>query len=259
MKKTISIILLVVITAGISGGGIYLWQKSIWDKEKAKLTSEINDLQKQASQMQATTQPQTAKNQNTTVGLGCPENYKEYISKNLGVNFCYPETVGDPSGSPSAIEVTEEGDKIFVYNQGTNKETEQYVEVFNKNKNDTLVQAIEKTLLQNISKDKCWTSPLLLSENPLGGITYPENYVLANPLEYPIPENSTDFSSFFANAGNCPEEYRETNGIRYFMMDQNSPDRFFFFSIGQYFISGWPPAGTGKPAWQETIKIFAKK
>ena len=44
MKKTILVIVLLVVVAGVSGGGVYFWQKSILDKEKASLEKEITDL-----------------------------------------------------------------------------------------------------------------------------------------------------------------------------------------------------------------------
>jgi len=248
MKKTILIIITVSVVAGLSGGGVYLWQKSVWDKEKMNLTSELNALQKQPSQFQ------TTEKQNATLDLNCPENYKKYISENLGIGFCYPEAVGEPGD----MVVTEEvGDKIFVHYQSMSKERGQFVEVFNKDTNDTLVRAIEKKFLQNISKDKCWASLLTQTSgavNVLNAFEYPQSYIFANPLQYPVPENPTDFSDALANAGNCPNGYYATNGIRAFMMDQNNPDRFFFLDIGQYYISG-----TNQPAWQETIKIFQKE
>lgn len=192
---------------------------------------------------------------NTTINLNCPENYKEYISTILGVGFCYPEKVGDSSYS-STVKVTEVDEKIYVYYDTITKEQGQFVEVFDKEKTDTLVQAIEKQFLQGISKDKCWA---VLATTPSGAqnffnaVEYPKSYIFAQALKYPMPENPAYMSEAFANADNCPADYRSTNGIRSFMMDQNNPDRFFFFNIGQYSI-----AGTNQPTWQETIKILGK-
>ena len=55
MKKTIFMILVAILIAGVSGGGVYFWQKSILDKEKAILTIELNDLKRQKSNIENTT------------------------------------------------------------------------------------------------------------------------------------------------------------------------------------------------------------
>ena len=50
MKKVLLMILLIIIVASASGGGVWYWQKGILEKEKTKLTNEINDLQKRETQ-----------------------------------------------------------------------------------------------------------------------------------------------------------------------------------------------------------------
>lgn len=49
MKKIILIILFIIFIAGLSGGGVWYWQKNIWDKEKAQLTNELYNLKTQKS------------------------------------------------------------------------------------------------------------------------------------------------------------------------------------------------------------------
>ena len=56
MKKTILIILTVVVVAGISGGGVYLWQKNTEKKEKNKLEKELELLKKQEAQLNSVDQ-----------------------------------------------------------------------------------------------------------------------------------------------------------------------------------------------------------
>jgi hypothetical protein len=242
MKKVILIILGILLVAGVAGGGVWYWQKSVWEKERAELTNELNNLQKQISQ-------QTVEKKVATTDLNCPDKYKKYISKKLGVGFCYPEQVGDVS-MDLVVKVSESDNKIFVYYQDRTVESGQFIEVFDKEKNDTLTQAMEKRFLQEFSKDKCWAS---LRKDDDGVDMKPVNgQIFADGLRYPAPEN--EMLPFFANSDNCPIAYAATNGIRYFMMDENNPDRFFFFSIGQYSING-----ENQPLWQDTVKVFPKE
>ncbi|HRY60444.1 MAG TPA: hypothetical protein P5096_03620 [Patescibacteria group bacterium] len=251
MKKIFFIIFLIILAAGLSSYGVWYWQKSIFDKEKAMLQKAIDDLKANQSNLNQsiTVKPET----NNGASLNCPKNYTEYISNNLGVGFCYPKTIKNPDSSIGVV-VIEEGDKIFINFEGRPISDGQFVEVFNKDKRDTLVQAIEKKLLQGISKDKCWANQTAAPSGTLNffnAVEYPKSYIFTSALKYPVPTNPED--PFFVNMGDCPKEYAATNGIRAFMMDQNNPDRFFFFSIGQYYI-----AVENEPAWQETFKVFAK-
>ncbi|MDD5731521.1 MAG: hypothetical protein PHU42_01370 [Patescibacteria group bacterium] len=45
MKKIILTILLIIVVAGVSGGGVYLWQKGILNGGKAKVITEVSALQ----------------------------------------------------------------------------------------------------------------------------------------------------------------------------------------------------------------------
>uniref|UniRef100_A0A7C4R5K1 Uncharacterized protein n=1 Tax=candidate division CPR3 bacterium TaxID=2268181 RepID=A0A7C4R5K1_UNCC3 len=54
----------------------------------------------------------------------------------------------------------------------------------------------------------------------------------------------------------CPVGYSLANGARYFMMDKNHPDRFFFFSIGQYGIMLDPNDMQNSKLWQETVVVY---
>lgn len=71
-------------------------------------------------------------------------------------------------------------------------------------------------------------------------------------MQVMYPDQSTETDPFsLSTATVCPEAYRKTNGIRYFMTDRAHSDRFAFFDIGQYVI----PGGDGT-AWQDTFTFF---
>ena len=59
MKKAILMIVVAVVIAGVSGGGVYLWQQGVVEKEKASLMNEISILQKQISQKQTVAPKET--------------------------------------------------------------------------------------------------------------------------------------------------------------------------------------------------------
>jgi len=54
--------------------------------------------------------------------------------------------------------------------------------------------------------------------------------------------------ALIAKAQKCPQPYAAIGGMAYFLADTAHPDRFLFFSIGQYVI----PLGTDR-TWQSSI------
>lgn len=73
MKKTILIVLLIIVVAGVSGGGVYLWQKNKIKNDK-KNQQQITELENKA-------QPSAQTNMAT---------WLSYENKGVGVSFQYP-------------------------------------------------------------------------------------------------------------------------------------------------------------------------
>lgn len=180
---------------------------------------------KQSMIESSTTQQATSTVQNAT-----PQGVKTFTSQKLGIKFNYLASEGDP--------VVEEGDKVYV---GASGKTGQWVQEFSKNPNDDLATAIKKKFLVGISNKDCKVN----ASHYYGSIDrgYIEIVNFSGTMEDPLFENNP-----------CPAEYRQTNGIRYFLMDENHPNYFFFFSIGQYAISADPvrPDVT----WQSTFEVI---
>uniref|UniRef100_A0A7C4R5R6 Uncharacterized protein n=1 Tax=candidate division CPR3 bacterium TaxID=2268181 RepID=A0A7C4R5R6_UNCC3 len=143
MKKTILIIIGFVLVAGLSGGGVWYWQKGEWNKERSKLEKEIEDLKYDLSK-QKTEEKVTEKTPTLDCGVA-----KQYTSEKMGVAFCYPEYLWDRK-----ISVFEEGNIVYI--DSKDGKGGQHVEVFEKKPEDDLKTAIEKEFLTNISKDICW-------------------------------------------------------------------------------------------------------
>lgn len=140
-----------------------------------------------------------------------------YESKKFGVSFEYD----------GRLDITETGNGIDI------DSSHYLIKVFNKNQNDTLEEAINKTLLANYKRSDCFA--ILSKVNP----THPD-YISAE-VSYPPDKNPQDESSL----PNCDSTYYKTNGARVFWMDPSHPDKFIFIEGGQSVIysSGdidWP-------------------
>ncbi len=168
---------------------------------------------------------------------------KTYRSKKLGITFQYEDTIS--SQFADKVYVKEMNNKIcitFVINDEICSNG-QFVEVFTKDPNQTLEDAIRSKLLEGKSETDCLITPYQTSH------TLPSTFKTVE-ISYPTDEN-TDMETLFKKQQACNEQYARTNGMRYFLEDTKHPSKFLFFSIGQYGI----PAGKGK-VWQDTIQIF---
>ncbi len=175
---------------------------------------------------------------------------KRFVSPKLALSFLYmpkPEQFTDSTTSVKEVE-----DKIYVYmNQNSNTTTKddytkgQWIQVFPKDKSQTLEDAIKQKFLTNYSEKDCFVSSKITQSK---SVSYPSNYQTAT-ISYPAPTD--DSAPFWANADKCPQTYSETNGLAFFLMDKNNTDRFAFISIGQYLIYGDKTQG-----WQDTIQFL---
>jgi hypothetical protein len=168
--------------------------------------------------------PQTQSDQqnNTT-----NDQSQTFTSDKLGISFQYSVSDAQPG-------VVEDGNKVYVGGEPDG----QWVEEFTKDPKDDLATAIKKQLLVNISDKACFVSVDHSGSTDTAEISI---VGLKGGLDDPL----------FAN-NPCPPDYRETNGIRYFYMDENHADKFFFFSIGQYAIPSEPG---GQTTWQDTFQV----
>ncbi len=157
---------------------------------------------------------------------------KTYTSSKLNVQFNYFVTDGDP--------IIEEGNIIYV---GGKKG--QFVEEYAKAPADTLGMAIKKKFLVGIEDKDCPIVP-----NP----TFSSATTEAAEIAVGFTSTGLDDPRFATSP--CPIAYRQTNGIRYFWMDKTHPDKFFFFSIGQYAILAEKNENGEVKTWQETFQVL---
>ncbi len=163
---------------------------------------------------------------------------KTFNSTTLGLGFQYIASQGDP--------IVTVGNKVYVGGK-----TGQSVEEFTKDPQDALTVAVQKKFLPGTLKDKCPVSSQMVSFE--GGATQTDFEKVSINFNF----TPTGLDDPRIESSPCPEQYRATNGVRYFMMDKNHPDRFFFLDIGQYAIMAEPgtPDGT-KKTWQDTFRVF---
>lgn len=186
----------------------------------------------------------------------CPEDcgdkintsdWQTYQNEEYGFEVKYPK---------DNIKIKQIDDTFYIAysNFGDITEQGQFVRIFTKNNKDSLKQAIEKKFLENYSKEDCF----LLENKDLNKYLenkydkYPESYILMPAISYPKDKYSESQNNPWFNK--CPRVYSQSNGISYFLMDNNHPDKFVFFSIGQYSISA--PLEDVEIFWQDTFRFI---
>jgi putative hemolysin len=171
-----------------------------------------------------------------------PTSAVTYISAALGIDFSYlPEQNGQSIG------VLEQGDRIYVYPANMEPTAGQWVQVFEKPADESLVDAITRVIMPGYPADDCQVKQI---ERPLGGRAAGQtgNYEYAGIAVRRAP--GEDDAAVLPRWKTCPQPYTVVGGIGYFQADPQHPTKFLFFSIGQYGIM----AGDGLP-WQETIRF----
>lgn len=191
----------------------------------------------------ATPSPETYISNPHYIKKAVDQNTKTYTSEKLGISFNYLEK---NNGLEPIILVKEIGNKVYLYPSNGSVDSGQYVEVFNKKLEDSLITAINNTILTGYSSTDCVATPL--TENPISNSpALPSSYLLAS---IQLPKTDADSPEDLVPLYNkCPKTYTTFGGISYFLMDQNHPSKFVFFSIGQYAISGTSSNNT----WQDTL------
>ncbi|MCL4354257.1 hypothetical protein M1349_02170 [Patescibacteria group bacterium] len=242
-NKLMIIFVLLIIFAAIGVGGYFLGLKN-----KPTNNAAINQIVPTATATQepspsvSTPSPTLKSSYFEDTGV---LNQKRYVSPKLGVSFLYLEKQDDQT-----VSVKEDGNIIYVYmNQNAANSPEgyksgQWVEVFQKDKNTTLKDTIKQQFLANYSSNNCFPA-----DEPAVLKNYPVSFEAAI-ISYP-PSNDPNQPSW-ANADKCPGKYTASNGISYFLMDKNHPDKFVFFSIGQYMIG----SGQKNTGWERTLQFL---
>ncbi|HUD09194.1 MAG TPA: hypothetical protein VMR77_00080 [Patescibacteria group bacterium] len=164
-------------------------------------------------------------------------NLKRFISEDLGVTFTY---LIDQNGQK--ISAQEIGNKVYVYFSNTQATEGQYLMIMDKDKNQTLEQAIRTQILKGYSESDCLIQPET-QYIPVG--------FTALAIVVPINQNDTS-DQIQAKVQKCPATYTAMGGMAYFIEDPSHPDKMIFLSIGQYLIN----SEGDNVGWQNTLQLF---
>jgi hypothetical protein len=165
---------------------------------------------------------------------------KTFISKTLGLTFTYN---AKPAVQANIV-ATEVGNKVYVHDKDEAPEQGQSVEVFDKDPSVSLANAITERFLKGIPSSECKVE---VAEYKL-----PLDAQVSASITYPDPNPDNDIPDF-AEPNRCTN-YSRTNGIQYFFMNTNYPDRYYFLRIGQYSMTDM---GTGtNDNWSSSIQII---
>ena len=167
-----------------------------------------------------------------------------YYSEKLGVGFTYVPKVSDTV----TAQVTEIGDKIYMHLLGEKPETGQSVEVFTKDPELSLEEAITARFLAGYDPNDCFVRAY-----ESGNLRV--NYASAG-ISFPRPADAN--APWWQNSEKCPPHYSEINAVQYFLMNQEVPDKFLFVSAGQDMITsdGTPIKDNAGYSWINSLQIL---
>ncbi|MCL4507858.1 MAG: hypothetical protein M1140_17880 [Chloroflexi bacterium] len=167
-----------------------------------------------------------------------------YKSTALGISFRYLT-----SDNKQKFAVKETGDRIYVYMANAAPDSGQWVKVYGKPIKTSLVDAIKSQILNGYSTSDCIVKQV--PDPNAGNGSKPAPGWSFAAIDVPRSADD-DMGTLLAKVKKCPQTYLNVNGLAYFVTDANYPNRFLFFSIGQYSI----PAEQNHP-WQTTVQFTA--
>lgn len=174
---------------------------------------------------------------------------KTFTSNTLGISFDYVSSIGNVK---VLIKEDDSSKKIYVYPENSFGSA-QYVEVMSKDPSDSILNAINKNILNGYSPSECQASIAGRSSNPQL-VNDPASYTFA-VLHFPSDKRQGLIGdSMHFGPGRCPDAYTGVESTAYFFMDTNHPDKLLYLSLGQYNTPG--SAENSSVNWQDTIKFL---
>lgn len=185
-----------------------------------------------------------ATNEEQKSSANAGQGLKIYSSDRLGMEFNY--LADQDKNGENDTTVTEKNNIIYVHGTKDQPQAGQWIEMFEKKSDETLKTAVEEKFLANIPREQCFVESTDIPKDESGSF---QSNLVVGEIAYPLdkPKDPVGYEH------NCSPEYSRTNGLRYFLMSQARPDKFYFFEIGQYAILG-SNDGQDVP-WQSTIKL----
>ena len=233
--SSIILILLILAVLGV-GAGAYYFGKSTNKNIPVPVTPITSPV--------STTTPIATQTATSAPAPSNPDS-NVFSSPDLGISFNYTNKNTGINGSK--IQVKQIGNKVYVYSASGKPEDGQYLEMFSKDKNDSLIDTVKKKILAGYSLNDCLVKTIT---STFTGQTHPANFELAQ-ISVPVAPND-DLINLSEKAKKCPTAYIAVGGLSYFLFDPAHTDKFIFLSIGQYGID----SGIADKLWQTTIKLL---
>lgn len=170
---------------------------------------------------------------------------KVYISDALGIGFTY-----NPTGTANnVIQITEDANTIYVHGREQEPAQGQWIEVFTKDSTTSFEQTLQNQFLSDLRPADCYIKIYDANDMSL------PHYVAAGISADPLPNSD---GPWWERAEQCNPDYAETNGVRYFLMNNTVPNKFIFVSIGQDSITsdGTPINDSSTFNWSHSIRII---
>lgn len=222
-----ALILMVILVSGIFLLGIIL------GKAHNSTVTIITNTTPTSSPTSSVTPTKTVPNFPTSAN----PNLIRFTSEKLGITFTYLK-----SQNGQTISTQEIGNKVYIFFDNTAPTNGQYLEVFSKDKNQSLADAIKAQILKGYALTDCQLKP---------ETQYVPKGFEALAIVVPINPND-DQATIEAKVSKCPQGYTAMGGMAYFIEDPSHPDRMIFLSIGQYLIN----SEGDNIGWQSTIQLF---
>jgi hypothetical protein len=178
--------------------------------------------------------PEAAAPTPVPVVVAPPAPAADKIEKLDGLTYFTSEELGISFVAGSNINVVREGNRVYISPVSFDVEDGQWVEVFSKDSNETLAQAIEEKFLQGYDPAMCYVT-----------MTGTNTAI----IDYPPPTDPNQYGWY--NAQYCPP-YSKTNGIAYFMASTKDSETYVYLSIGQYSI----PGDSDNNSWFNTLEFI---
>ena len=187
-----------------------------------------------------------------------PLPHTTYTSSKLGISFAYIPVF--PNGIGQYFFTKEIDDKIYLYwvpgaNQpfsGSDSEFLQtiapgskFVEVFNKDPQQSLTDAIKQQFLTEYAESDCFVNIQRYSR-PIAEESY-QTAIIDFP--HKSVHSRKQLETLVAK---CPRYVNSFDFVRYFMMDPKHPEKLLFVTIGQDNL----PSGVGGSTWDKTIMVL---
>ena len=167
---------------------------------------------------------------------------KLYFSERFGIGFTYE--YGD------SLTITEIGNKIYLHGIKQEPEGGNSIEVFAKDPNESISEAIEGRFLKGYNPEDCY---VVIDDVP-SEFDLRSGYMFAS-ISYPPPDDPE--APWFENSSKCPVNYSATNAAQYFLFNTDVPTKYLFLQTGQDSIAsdGRPITEKGGYNWSTSVRI----